>query len=139
MAITPSASLVRYIADGRCVLFVGAGLSAGAGLPGWQRLLELMVQEVRDEAPEHLEQVAIPYGDVAVTHAGEKTAVKLDKLLARAGMAESVTDGLRKIKAKSVRIDGKVHSEPLMTLSIPAEFTLRVGRLMKKISIHNHR
>ena len=53
-------------------------------------------------------------------------------------MADSVTDGLRKIKAKAVRIDGRVHSEPLMTLSIPAEFTLRVGRVMKKISIHNH-
>ena len=107
--------------------------AAKQAMEDWERQFQ------RDEAPEHLEQVAIPYGDVAVTHAGEKTAVKLDKLLARAGMADSVTDGLRKIKAKSVRIDGKVHSEPLMTLSIPAEFTLRVGRLMKKISIHNHR
>ena len=107
--------------------------AAKQAMEDWERQFQ------RDEAPEHLEQVAISYGEVAVSHAGEQTAVKLDKVLARAGMADSVTDGLRKIKAKAVRIDGNVHSEPLMTLSIPAEFTVRVGRVMKKILIHNHR
>ena len=107
--------------------------AAKQAMEDWERQFQ------RGETPEQVEEVAIPYGDVAVSQPGKQTAVKLDKLLARAGMADSVTDGLRKIRAKSVRVDGKVHSEPLMTLSIPAEFTLRVGRVMKKISIHNHR
>jgi hypothetical protein len=32
-------------------LFVGAGLSAGAGLPGWTALLSIMVAEVENEDP----------------------------------------------------------------------------------------
>jgi tyrosyl-tRNA synthetase len=106
--------------------------AAKQAMEDWERQFQ------RDEVPEQLEQVAIPYAEVAVANAGQQTAVKLDKLLARAGMADSVSDGLRKIKAKAVRIDGKVHSEPLMTLTIPAEFVVRVGRLMKKISVQNH-
>ena len=51
MAIAPPLTLSRYIAEGRCVLFVGAGLSAPAGLPGWGKLLGKMVQQVRDQAP----------------------------------------------------------------------------------------
>lgn len=43
------ASLVRHLREGRCTLFVGAGLSAGAGLPGWGRLLDVMVTEVESE------------------------------------------------------------------------------------------
>ena len=35
MLMQPPASLIQYLTEGRCVLFVGAGLSAAAGLPGW--------------------------------------------------------------------------------------------------------
>ena len=35
--------LVGKLRDGSCVLFVGAGLSKGAGLPDWQELLKRMV------------------------------------------------------------------------------------------------
>ena len=35
--------LVAQIADGRAALFVGAGLSQGAGLPGWPQLLREML------------------------------------------------------------------------------------------------
>jgi hypothetical protein len=45
------ASLVRHLKAGRCALFVGAGLSAGAGLPGWIQLLEILVNEVQSEDP----------------------------------------------------------------------------------------
>jgi len=37
---------IRVIA-GRCTLFVGAGLSMGAGLPSWQRLIETLREELR--------------------------------------------------------------------------------------------
>src|SRR5262245_26616753 len=36
-------ALVEAIQSGDCVLFVGAGLSAGAGLPGWVGLLNRML------------------------------------------------------------------------------------------------
>jgi hypothetical protein len=38
--------LVQAIAGGNAVLFVGAGLSRGAGLPGWTELLEPLLDEI---------------------------------------------------------------------------------------------
>jgi tyrosyl-tRNA synthetase len=88
----------------------------------------------RDEVPEDIEQVKVSYDDVAAggNHAD---AVRLDKLLARAGLASSVSDGLRKIKQNAVRIDNEVKSEPVFKVKLPAEFTVRVGRLLKKVTI----
>ncbi len=94
----------------------------------WERIFQ------KKEVPENVEQVAVKYGEVAARH-GDGTAVKLDKLLARCGLAESVSDGLRKIKQNAVRVDGEVKTDPILPLKVPAEFTLRVGRLLRKISI----
>ncbi|WP_224244608.1 SIR2 family NAD-dependent protein deacylase [Hyalangium gracile] len=44
--------LVRYIQEKRCVVFVGAGLSAGAGLPMWGKLLELSIEELGRALPD---------------------------------------------------------------------------------------
>lgn len=38
--------LTQAIRDGECVLFVGSGLSAGAGLPGWQVLVGKLAAEL---------------------------------------------------------------------------------------------
>ncbi len=51
MLIQPPASLVQYLTEGRCVLFVGAGLSASAGLPGWGDLLKGMLEVIRGDDP----------------------------------------------------------------------------------------
>ncbi len=86
----------------------------------------------RDEVPQEVETVAVKFADVA---GPEDSSVKLDKLLARAGLADSVSDGARKIKAKSVRVDGEVKTEPILHVKMPAELTIRVGRLLKKVAI----
>ncbi|MBZ5510331.1 MAG: tyrosine--tRNA ligase [Acidobacteriia bacterium] len=88
----------------------------------------------RDEAPEDIEHVKVSYADVAAggNHAD---AVRLDKLLARAGLASSVSDGLRKIKQNAVRVDNEVRSEPILKVKVPGEITVRVGRLLKKVTI----
>lgn len=49
MAVPIPSSLVRHLREGRCALFVGAGISAAAGLPGWTKLLGLLVAEVEAE------------------------------------------------------------------------------------------
>lgn len=87
----------------------------------------------RDEVPEDVETVSIARADI-VAH-GDSAAVKLDKLLAKAGMADSVSDGMRKIKAKAVRVDGEVKTEPILHVQAPAELTLRVGRQIKKVKL----
>jgi hypothetical protein len=44
--------LVRYIQQGRCVVFVGAGFSAGAGLPTWKQLLLRGIDDLVSSLPE---------------------------------------------------------------------------------------
>jgi tyrosyl-tRNA synthetase len=88
----------------------------------------------RDEVPEDVKRVTVPFAEVAA--AGDHAdAVKLDKLLARCGLADSVSDGLRKVKAKAVRINNEVHAEPIARLKRGDEITLRAGRLMKKVTL----
>ena len=85
----------------------------------------------KDEIPENVESVQVPHSEVA---AGDH-AVNLAKLLAKCGLAESVSDGSRKLKQKSVKIDGEVKTEPVLTVSVPCEMLIRVGRSMKKVSV----
>lgn len=88
----------------------------------------------RDEVPEDIQEVAVPYAEIAVK-AADSSAIKLDKLLVKCGMAESGSDATRKIKAKSVRIDGEVKAEPVLQVKIPVKFTVRVGRMLKQVTI----
>jgi len=88
----------------------------------------------KDEVPEDIETVTVTYNEVAVK-SSDGHAIKLDKLVVRCGMADSASDGMRKVKANAVRIDGQVKSEPIVQVQLPIEFVLRVGRLMKKVSI----
>jgi tyrosyl-tRNA synthetase len=93
----------------------------------WEKIFQ------KKEVPADIPQVSVSYEDIAAKDGGG--AVKLDKLLARCGLAESVSDGLRKIKAKSVQIDGAVKTEPILHVKVPAEMTIRVGRLLRKVTI----
>src|SRR5437764_11905263 len=55
--------------------------------------------------------------------------IKLEKLLARAGLADSVTDASRKIKQKAVEIDGQVVTDAHLLVLFPVSgIVLRVGR-----------
>jgi tyrosyl-tRNA synthetase len=88
----------------------------------------------KGEVPEDVETVSVKYDEVAAK-AGDGTTVKLDKLLARCGLADSATDGQRKIKQNAVRVNGEVRTEPVLPVKLPAEFTLRVGRMLKRVTI----
>ncbi len=96
---------------------------------GWAKQFQ------RDEVPEDVETVSMAYVDIAAGGDPSAKAIKLDKLLARCGLASSVADGLRKVKQRAVRIDNEVKSEPILRISVPAEFTVRVGRLLKRVTI----
>ncbi|HMK28467.1 MAG TPA: tyrosine--tRNA ligase [Terriglobales bacterium] len=113
----------------------------------------------RDEVPEEVEEVYFKFlekaegkSDVmfvdsskvsheqlsgAVTFGGPKYhSVRLDKLLVLAGMADSATDGQRKLKAGAVRINGDVQESPLVLVDrLPYKFIVRVGKKMKRAVI----
>ena len=79
------------------------------------------------EVPDSIEEV-----DVAV----ELTAdgkVRLDKLLAKVGLADSVSDAVRKLKQKAVRVNGEQVIAPAVAIDITSPFTLQVGRKIKKV------
>src|SRR3954465_14456226 len=86
----------------------------------------------KDETPENIEEVSVSVADIAGKDAG---SIKLDKLVARCGMADSASDAQRKIKQGAVKVDGEVKKEPALALKTPVTLTLRVGRLIKKVAI----
>jgi len=102
----------------------------------------------KDEVPQDLETVEISLVDVlsAASHLSsgdvlEETLnhgsrVKVDKLLAKMGLADSVTDAVRKIKQNAVRIDGELKTEPVTFISFhEPEHIVRVGKRMKKLKL----
>ncbi len=113
---------MKIVAD-----FHGEDAAKGA-FENWSKIFQ------RDEVPADIPQVRVAYSDVAA-RSTDGTAIKLDKLLAKCGLAESVTDGSRKLKAGAVRVDGEVRSEPTFPVKLPAEFTLRVGRLLRRVTV----
>ncbi|MGO9649852.1 MAG: tyrosine--tRNA ligase [Terriglobales bacterium] len=81
----------------------------------------------RDEVPEDIEEVV---ASVEVTADGR---VRLDKLLAREGLADSVSDAVRKLKQKAVKVNGQLNVDPVVLLDLNQPIILQVGRKLKKI------
>jgi tyrosyl-tRNA synthetase len=80
----------------------------------------------RHEAPEEIQTVTLP-ADVRAA-----AGIRIDKLLAKIGLAESVSDAARKIKAGAVALNGqRVHD--LVLTDVPAEMTIQAGRNWRKV------
>ncbi len=78
----------------------------------------------KQEIPEDVEEVTVEVAE---------KKIRLDKLLAQAGLADSVTDAARKLKQKSVKVNGEMKSDPVTYLDVEQQVTLQVGRRMKKV------
>jgi len=89
------------------------------------------------ETPEDLEKVIVHSADVKAQQDGDAntTAIRMDKLIHRAGLALSTSEAGRKIKEKAVSLDGETVTAPSVNLHVPCEVTLRVGKRMKRISL----
>ncbi len=98
----------------------------------WSRMFQ------KDETPEDLPMVSVRFDEVAAPNASTtdgNVQVKLDKLLARTGLATSVTDGLRKLKQNAVKLDGELKTELVVAVKLGTEFTLRAGKKMVRVSV----
>jgi len=102
----------RIVAD-----FYSAETAAKAG-EDWAKQFQ------KGSIPEDVEEVAIE-----VTDGG----VRLDKLLARVDLAESVSDAVRKLKQKAVRVNGELQTDPVTRIDLNQPVTLQVGRRIKKV------
>ena len=96
--------------------------AAAAGQEEFERVFR------RHELPTDLETVAVK----------DIEAVKLDKLLVKIGLADSVTDAGRKRKAGSVYINGNVEQKPVFALRGSQrrdELVIQVGKRSRRVII----
>jgi tyrosyl-tRNA synthetase len=88
---------------------------------------EAFDREVRQGLePADTETVDLPAG------ASNERGIRIDKLLAILGMAESVTDATRKIKAGAVEINGTVHKDLLLS-GTSGVLVIRYGKKWKRV------
>jgi len=117
----------RIVAD-----FHSAEAAAQAG-EDWAKQFQ------KDEVPEEVEEIAVPAGEVggSIDEQG-RNLIRLDRLLVKCRLAESATDGARKIKQGSVRIENEVVKDPRVVLTSPppVRLTLRVGKQLRVAVIH---
>jgi len=127
----------RIVAD-----FHSAEAAAKAG-EDWAKQFQ------KDEVPEDVEEVAVKLAEVSQLishpsdpdHPGAGMPLNLSKLLARAGLAASVSEAGRKIKEKAVYVDGQLVGTPVIhrgTAGDPAfreVMVIRLGRKTKKIIV----
>ncbi len=95
-------------------------------------------EKAGEDWAKQFQQRAVPDSVEEVEAAVELTPdgkVRLDKLLAQVGLAESVSDAVRKIKQKSVKVNGEVTTAPLTNIDLTNPITLQVGRKIKKVRI----
>ena len=111
----------------------------------------------KDEVPEVLEHVTVPLSKIVIGSGdpvglqsapadvlvlahdkGLQTGVlvRVDKLLAESKLAESASDGSRKIKQKAVEIDRELVDKPKLAVPRPSRpLVVRAGRSMKRVMI----
>ena len=80
------------------------------------------------DVPSDIETIDLPEG------VRSANAIRLDKLLAKIGLADSVSDAVRKIKAGAVEVDRSKRSD-LMLDQASAMLTIQVGRKWKRVRI----
>ena len=127
--------------------FHSADAAAKAG-QDWTKLRDRELQRAR--LPDAIEEVRVPYEKVRMDgapQAGGDTYlwVRLDRLLPICGLADSVSDGVRKIKASSVELlrpdkdRGEVWSSPHLPIVFRGEpaltLQIRVGKKTKQVVI----
>jgi tyrosyl-tRNA synthetase len=93
----------------------------------------------KSEVPEDVELVEVKLCDVKHSDPlpGENLwLVRLDKLLFKAGFANSVSEAQRKREQGSVRIAGEIRTEVAVGVQCPGPpFNVRVGRLVKQVQL----
>jgi tyrosyl-tRNA synthetase len=75
----------------------------------------------------------VPEGVQEATIEAPENRIRIDKLLARVGLASSVSEAGRMVKQGAVRVNGSVVSDPTTVLDIGAQPTLQAGRKMKRV------
>ncbi|MGE5489620.1 MAG: tyrosine--tRNA ligase [bacterium] len=82
----------------------------------------------RKEMPSEIEAVPLP--DAARLPDG----IRLDKMLASVGLASSVSEAVRKLKAGAVEINGEKRTQPILK-GVSGELVVQVGRQWRRVMV----
>ncbi|MGB6841353.1 MAG: tyrosine--tRNA ligase [Candidatus Sulfotelmatobacter sp.] len=115
--------------------------AAGRAAEDWGKQFQ------KNEAPEGLEEVPVrladvesrPQGTTVWEAVGEvlesyERRIKLDRLLHMIKLADSVSDAVRKLKQRSVKVDDELKTDPVIFLDPRKKVTIRVGRKIKRVT-----
>jgi tyrosyl-tRNA synthetase len=102
----------------------------------------------KDQAPEEIDEIQVRYEDVRSDEknsgvGGDLLVIRLDRLLVLCGLAESMSDAARKLKAGSVKLvnigNGKEFMQRFLEIPViqgtPIRLVLRVGKKIKAVVI----
>jgi len=90
----------------------------------------------RDEVPENLETLELKAHDlIASDGAAGEVKVRLDKLLKESGFTSSRSEAERKIKERAVKVNGEVVESLVLSVAVPDEITIRLGKRIKQIRL----
>jgi tyrosyl-tRNA synthetase len=78
----------------------------------------------KNEVPESVQEAVV---DVT------ENRLRIDKLVARAGLAGSVSDAGRMVKQGAVKVNGAAINDPTIVLDFSGGITLQVGRTIKRV------
>jgi tyrosyl-tRNA synthetase len=110
--------LARTIAAG----FHGEDAAQSAD-ENWARMFQ------QKETAEDLEEVAVPYAEVA---GPEPNQIRLPKLLVKLGLAASNAEANRKIAEKAAKLDGEtINNLVFNTSALPSRIVVRLGKRAK--------
>jgi len=106
----------------RIVADFHAGEAAAKAGEDWAKQFQ------KDEVPEDVEEIAIEVPE---------NPIRIDKLMARAGLSGSVSDAGRMVKQGAVRVNGAPITDPTTVIDISSKPTFQVGRKVKRVRPHN--
>lgn len=92
--------------------------AAGKAAEDWAKQFQ------KSEVPDDVEEVKVE---------GTENQFRIDKLLARVGLAASVSDAGRQVKQGAVKVNGSPVSDPTAVVDISERPTLQVGRRIKRV------
>jgi tyrosyl-tRNA synthetase len=133
-------ALKKELARGIVADFHSAEAAAKAG-EDWEKQFQ------KGGVPEDVEEVAVSLKALLASHPGVpgegvqeilesgQCRIKLDRLLAQIGLADSISDAVRKIKQRAVRVNGELKTDPVIFWNIRESMTVRAGRKIKKVTL----
>jgi tyrosyl-tRNA synthetase len=92
------------------------------------------------EVPDSVEEVQVRLDEIDASRDERSQAlIRLDRLLVKCGLADSISDAVRKLKQGSVRIENEVTRDARMMLAVPngnaLRLAIRIGRHLKIVVI----